>query len=222
MRVAIKIRASRKSSGERFSAYSVSDRRIDSGHRMRPIRHDDDDTPPRIDPPKPAAPNGVRDFVPVDPVRTVDPPKRIHFINSLPPHKRATALIRGYVEGLIESNGEPRTPKGVASKKAEKLAARGFLRAWHDIEADGNEMGIDLAVIPAKGNAVQFFFHIHGLGPVVWLPVLVTESNNHTHHIMRESGPNRIDIAPGPRAPFDPDDETRRRVPTKIETVLIR
>lgn len=143
--------------------------------------------------------------------KCVDPPVRRHFINNLPPHKRATALIRGYVEtrvGCID--------------KGEAKACRGFLKAWHAIEADGNEMGIELAVMPAKGNAVQFYFNVHGIGPVVWLPVLVTAANNHTHQIMRETGPNRLAIAPGPRATVDPGDDKRRRVPPKIETVLIK
>ena len=151
-----------------------------------------------------------RDFVPTGNVRSVDPPTRRHFINNLPPHKRATAPVRGYVESRVG-----------CKNAAESKACRGFLRAWHEIDADGNEMGIDLAIMPSTRNAVQFYFHIHGVGPVVWLPVLVTASNDRTSHIMRETGPDRVAIAPPPRGPVDPDNQTRRRIPPKVGTVLV-
>jgi len=143
--------------------------------------------------------------------RDLDPTVRRNFINSMPPPKRMTALVRGYVESRVG-----------CKDKRESAACRSLLKTWHAIEADGNEMGIGLAVMRAEQDCVQFFFNIHGVGPVTWLPVLVTASNDRTTHILRETSPDRIALAQPTRGPVDPLEEARRRrVPPKPVTVLI-
>ena len=84
-------------------------------------------------------------------------------------------------------------------------------------------MGIDLGVMTAQYSAVQFYFRIHGLGPVAWMPVLVMPANEHTHHIIRETGPYRIEIIPESKSvPRSADDEGKRRIPPKVKAELIR
>ena len=203
----IRIRRSKTTPGARFANYTTTDRGLDSPHRPRKAWVDDD-LPTPIEP---LEPDGVRDWVPMGSVRAADPPSRRHFINSLPPHKRGTALIRGYVESRVG-----------CKDKDESAACRSFLASWHALGADDNEAGIDIAVMPAKGNAVQFYFHIHGAGPVVWLPVLVTASNERTAHIIRETSYNRVTLAPDFRPSLMPDGQPNRRIPPKVKTELIK
>ena len=172
------------------------------------VRHDDDGNVSFV--PEDGSPH--RDFVPTCNVRAVDPPVRRHFINSKPAYKRATALIQGYVESRVG-----------CKDPEESKACRAFLKTWHSISADGNEMGVDLAAIRASANAVQFFFHIHGVGPVTWLPVLVTASNDRTSHIMRETGACRSAfVEPEGRNSDQVLEPPQRRIPPKVPTVLIR
>ena len=205
----IRIRRSKTTPGVRFADYTTEDKGLDSPYSKRKVWIDDD-VAPYIAPPNPEV-EYVRDWVPMGSVRATDPPLRKHFINNLPPHKRATALIRGYTESRVG-----------CKDKAESAACQEFLRAWHAIEADGNEAGIDLAVIRVDRCSVQFYFHIHGIGPVVWLPMLVTAANERTSHIQRESGPNRVSIAMEHSSPALKDEERTRRVPPKVETVLVK
>ena len=205
----IRIRRSKTTPGARFANYTTEDKGLDSPYSKRKV-WSDDDVAPYIAPPKPHV-EPVRDWVPMGSVRQCDPPLRRSFINSLAPHKRATALIQGYVESRVGCKNQ-----------AESSACQGFLKAWHAIKADGNEAGIDLAVMPAKGNAVQFYFHIHGIGPVLWLPVLVTASNDRTAHIQRETSDHRVRIAPEFCPAVMPEDEPKRRVPPKVDTVLFK
>lgn len=205
----IRIRRSKTTPGVRFADYTTEDKGLDSPYSKRKVWIDDD-VAPYIAPPKPEV-EYVREWVPMGSVRATDPPLRKHFINNLPPHKSATALIRGYVESRVG-----------CKDKAESEACQGFLRAWHAIEADGNEAGIDLAVMPANGNAVQFYFHIHGIGPMIKMPVLVTASNDRTAHIQRETSDHRVRIAPEFCPAVMPDEERTRRVPPKVDTVLFK
>lgn len=156
-----------------------------------------------------------RDWVPTENVRVTDPVVRRSFINSLTPVKRQTALVRGYIETRVGCDD-----------KAESKACRTFLKAWHALEADGNEMGVELGVVSVvcnKAPGVQFYFYIDGVGPVKWLPVLVTASNDRTTHILREVSPDRsVYVQPSrSRGPVDPDAVPRRRIPPKVETVLV-
>ena len=125
--------------------------------------------------------------------------------------QRATALLRIYLGNRVG-----------CVDKAESKSCRAMLRSLNEVQADGNEMGIELAIMKAKGPAVQIYFNIHGVGPVVWLPVLVLQANDNLHQIMRETSPDRVAIdRPRPTA-SDPDaDTSRRRVPPKVQPVLI-
>ena len=127
------------------------------------------------------------------------------------PRKRATALLRLYLDKRCECDN-----------KTEAKAARSMLRALNEAQADGNEMGIELAIMRAKGAAVQIYFNIHGVGPVTWMPVLVLQGNVNLEHIIRETGPDRVAIDRSRSVPFDPDAEPgKRRVPPKIKATLI-
>ena len=153
-----------------------------------------------------------RDFVPTCNVRSVDPPIRRNFIGSMAGPDRETALVRGYIESRVG-----------CKDKDESASCRAFLKAWHAIEADGNTMSIGLAIMRGGSNCVQFYFKIHGIGPVVWLPVLVTASTDRTAHIMRETSANRLALVrPTPKPAPLGDEPPRRFIPPKVDTVLIR
>ena len=111
----------------------------------------------------------------------------------------ATALVWGYVESRVG-----------CKNKAESAACRTFLKKWHEIEADGNEMGVDLSIMNADHITALIFFNIEGVGPVTWLPVLITASNEKTTHITPRDQPNQCghSVAERPCKPFDPEEHT--------------
>ena len=131
-----------------------------------------------------------RDFVPLANVRQVDPIDRRKLTPTLPSHKRMSLLIREYLEsrvGCVDAN--------------ESRACRGFLKAYNDIGADRNEIGMELVVSRGERGAVQIFFNLHGTGRVTWMPVLVTAVNEKLAAVLRECGPSRLQYARDPMPP---------------------
>ena len=140
----------------------------------------------------------------------IDPPVRLNFINSMPLHRRATALLRLYLE-----------KRCAAKDRDEAKMAKSMLRALNGVQAGDNAMGVELAIMPAKRPCVQIYFNVHGIGPVVWLPVLVLHSNPELEHILRETGPNRVAIDRSVYRPIDPEARPRKGFPHKADAELI-
>lgn len=141
----------------------------------------------------------------------IDPPKRMNWINNMKPHKRATAMLRLYLDKRI----------GNAKDRDEAKLAKDMLRKLNAVQADGNPMGVELAIMHAERPCVQIFFNVHGIGPVVWLPMLVLQSNTELEHIVRETGPNRVALDYTEYVPKDPDVPIKRLVAEKIKAAMI-
>ena len=141
-----------------------------------------------------------------------DAPPRPPWLARLPWRKRATWLIRSYLQDRI----------GIAADQTEQSGLRGFLGKFDEATRDGNVAGIELDVLPVADDprAVLIYPMIPGIGCVVWLPCLKTEMTERLADIVRETNPFG-----GPKIHHEPrsrsaDDPPRRGFPPKPETVL--
>ncbi|WP_074309220.1 hypothetical protein [Singulisphaera sp. GP187] len=109
--------------------------------------------------------------------------------------------------------------------KAESACCRSFLKTLTTMQADGNEMGIELAILPgSRPNTIEIYFHILGVGKVRWLPTLSMQNNERLTQIRRETGLCRVAVDSQPKARTQNDDSEpkRRCMPPKAETKLIQ
>ncbi len=139
-------------------------------------------------------------------------PARPPWLARLPWRKRATWLIRDYLQNRI----------GITDDKNVRSAYRGFLGKFDQATANDNPAGIELDIMPVADDplAVLIYPMIPGVGCVVWLPCLKTEGTERLADIVRETSPFG-----GPKLHHEPrsrkaDDPPRRGFPPKPDTVL--
>ncbi len=212
--MAIRIRAQYRPPSGRVVLASRSDGFLDGDRHRRD--ESSDEIPPQIDPPPPriAKFDKPTKYDPAESSpRKLDPVPRQRWLGVVSPEKRNIALILSYVEGRL-----------TCKDKAEAAACRAWVKAWNGIAANGNPMGIGLAVNWIGSRRVAFWFHVGG-SRVQWLPVLSLESTPKTAHLLRECGPcqlvfeDRVVSRPGGA---DHDDQGRRAIPPKVEAIFSR
>src|SRR3954447_6884147 len=118
--------------------------------------------------------------------RHLDPPKRAGWVRVLPAHKRATALLRQYIESRVG-----------CVDKSESSCCKTFLGALNAVQADDNAAGVELVIVngPERGT-VAIFCNMHGVGQIPWLPTLVMQGNDRLANIRRETGVSRVAFDP--------------------------
>jgi hypothetical protein len=141
-----------------------------------------------------------------------DAPPRPAWLARLPWRKRATWLIRDYLQNRI----------GTTDDKTVRAMYRGFLGKFDAATRDGNVAGIELDIMPVADDllAVLIYPMIPGIGCVVWLPCLKTDMTERLADIVRETNPfggPKLHHEPSSRKVGDPP---RRGFPPKPVTKL--
>lgn len=155
-------------------------------------------------------------------IRKLDPPVRPRWLGLMTTRDKTTHLLRGYLESRIGSMHQ--TGPNAGQYTDEARACKGFLRILTNATKDGNPSGISLAIANGLDHgSVTIFLTLPGVGPIGWMPTLSTQANDKLRQIMRETGVNRLNLAPPdrPTVSSDLDGEPRRMIPPKMETRLI-
>jgi hypothetical protein len=144
-------------------------------------------------------------------VRDTDPPVRPPWVRTLPTRKRATALLREYLEGRAR-----------CEDKEESAACRSFLRAFAMANGGGVSLGYELNIVEAGYLTVGIYAYRPGvMGTAPEVPTLVTHHSSKLKHIVREISESRLaEHRPEPK-PRDPDAPERRNIPPKVNTFLV-
>ena len=166
--------------------------------------------------------NITRSFIPTDEKRTstmagtlrhADPVTRNPWVVKMTPHNRMDALVRQYIYNRVEK----------CEAKREKLIWRSFLKAVNAVTSGDNPAGVGVAIRKGeKASTVEVYAAISGVGRVSWLPIVVLQGNNFLAEIMRETGPNRVKLAPDHlTSQKGNSQDVRRFIPSKVEITLI-
>ena len=147
------------------------------------------------------------------------PPVRPGWINRInDPAKKATALLRVYLESRVG-----------CTNATESKSCKTMLITLSNYQKEDNVCGIELGIMRGPGfNSVTLYFHNNvSHGAIVWLPSLITESNDRLKHIIREVGPDCLRLPFGPQdteplSILDGPNRSMYAVPAKVETRLIK
>ena len=144
-----------------------------------------------------------------------DPPARPGWLTGFRSREeRATWLIREHIARRIEISGD----------KLEVSQCRAFLRAFDKATSGGNSCKIGLAIggSPTDPRAMLIYGCIPRVGRVVWLPMLVLEATEKLADIWRQHGPlSGPKVHPTPPPPRTDGEPARRRIPPKVDSMLI-